>query len=204
MARLVIRSPGFENRIMELKLGVNRLGRASSNDFAIEHPAISTTHCEVEMRDGELVVRDCGSTNGTFVAGRPIKEAKVARGQTFYLGDVEVLVESTEVTVAIPKFQVPADRPNPPVVLADGAMICPRHPHLRATHQCTHCLEVMCGECAHQLRRKGGRLHHLCPKCSHPCEPFGRPRKKKNSLISLVARTVKLPFARTPKERDRE
>jgi hypothetical protein len=196
MASLVIKSPGFESRILELKIGVNRLGRGPGNDFQIEHPTISTRHCEVELVGNELVVRDCGSTNGTLVTGQRIKEARLINGQTFCLGAVEVLVESTEINVAIPKFDVPDERPKPPVVSPDGAMICPRHPEVRASYQCTHCLEVMCDACAHRLHRTGGRVHHLCPKCSHPCAPLGGPRKSKKSLFSIVTRTVKLPFAR--------
>jgi pSer/pThr/pTyr-binding forkhead associated (FHA) protein len=204
MASLVIKSPGFENRILELKIGLNRLGRGPGNDFQIEHPTISARHCEVELIGNELIMRDCGSTNGTLVAGHPVKEAKLIQGQTFCLGDVVVLVENTEVTVAIPRFDVPDERPKPPVVTSDGTMVCPRHPQKRATYQCTHCLEVMCDECAHRLRRQGGKVHHLCPRCSHPCAPLERPRKSKKSFFNLVTRTVRIPFTRGSKTNQQE
>jgi hypothetical protein len=204
MASLVIKSPGFENRILELKMGVNRLGRSPNNDFQIEHPSISARHCEVELIGNELVLRDCESTNGTLVTGQRIREARLVSGQTFCLGAVEILVESTETTVAIPKFEVPDERPKPPVVATDGVMMCPRHPEARASYQCTHCLEVMCDACAHRLHRTGGRVHHLCPKCSHPCASLGAPRKTKKSFLSIVSRTVKLPFARGSKANERD
>ena len=47
MARLLIRSDGFHNQVIELKLGVNRVGRSPANDFQIEHPTISARHCEI-------------------------------------------------------------------------------------------------------------------------------------------------------------
>ena len=201
MARLVVRSKGIQNQVIELKLGVNRFGRSAENDFQIEHPTVSSLHCEIELGNGQLLVRDCGSTNGTFVAGQLIKQAQLLEGQTLCMGDVELLVETAEVKVAIPKFEVPYEAPAPPVVLSDGSLVCPRHPQSRVTYQCTKCREVMCDACVHRLRRRGGKLLELCPRCSNPCEPIGGPRKKKKKkLLEFLTTTVKLPFVHASKE----
>lgn len=197
MARLVIKSAEMGNRVIELNLGVNRLGRSPKNDFHIEHPTVSAWHCEIVLADKGVVVRDCASANGTFVGGEQIKEAKLSAGQTLHLGEVELLVETTDVTIAIPSFDVP--RPAPPVVLSDGSLICPRHPKARATHQCTHCREVLCDACVHRLRRRGGKLMKFCPLCSHPCVPIGGEKREKKSLFGLWRKTVKLPFFHGPK-----
>src|SRR5436853_7453268 len=117
MARLIIKSEGFRSQVMELRLGVNRLGRAPHNDFQIEHKTISASHCELWLAAGEIIVRDCSSTNGTFFQGESVKEIRLSAGQSFCVGDIEILVETTDVTVAIPKFDVP--RPAPPIVLPD-------------------------------------------------------------------------------------
>ena len=153
MARLVVKDAGRGEQVIELHLGLNRLGRSSDNHFQVEHPTISATHCEVVLSEQRVLVRDCASTNGTFVDGRCIKEAELSVGQVLRLGDVELLVENTDVTIAIPTFEMP--RPAPPVILSDGSLICPRHPKARATHQCTHCREVLCDACVHWLRRRG-------------------------------------------------
>lgn len=193
MARLVIQSDGFRNQVLELKLGVNRLGRSPDNDFQIEHPTISARHCEIVLAQDKVVVRDIDSTNGTFVDQRPVREATLEAGQKLSLGDVAFLVETTEVTIAIPKFEVP--REAPPVVLSDGSLLCPRHPQTRATHQCTHCLEILCDACVHRLRRRGGHVLKLCPFCSHRCEPLGgQKKKKKKSLLRFLHKTIKLPL----------
>ena len=192
MARLVIRCAELGNRVIELNLGVNRLGRSPESDFPIEHPTVSAWHCEIVLANEAVVVRDCESANGTFVDGRRIEEAKLSVGQTLHLGEVELLVETTDVTIAIPHFDMP--RPAPPVVLSDGSLICPRHPKARATHQCTHCREVLCDACVHRLRRRGGKLMKFCPLCSHPCVPLGAEKRKKKSLLGLWRKTVKLPF----------
>src|ERR1051326_7935991 len=137
MAKLLIKSEGFHGKVLELNLGVNRFGRVEGNDFQIEHPTISAKHCEVILGDNQLIVRDCGSTNGTFIDGQPIGEARLSAGQTLRIGDVELLVETTEVNVAIPKFDTPHQ--GSPVVLSDGRLVCPRHKQALATPQCTHC-----------------------------------------------------------------
>lgn len=200
MAKLMIKSPGFHNQVINLNLGVNRFGRSPGNDFVIEHATVSSKHCEIALSDGEVIVRDCGSTNGTYINDQPVMEATLAEGQVLRLGDVDFVVESTDVTIAIPKFEVA--RPAPPVVLTDGSLVCPRHKHAHATHQCTHCREVLCDECVHRLRRRGGKLLKLCPLCSHRVELIGGEKKKKKTFLGFLQRTVKLPFLRHDKEAD--
>lgn len=195
MARLQITSPGFHDRVIELRLGTNRFGRASANDFQIDHPTISARHCEILLSETEIILRDCQSTNGTFVNEESVSaEAVLIAGQKLRFGDVELLVENTDVTVAIPKFEV--QRPAPPVVLTDGSLICPRHRHVKATHQCTHCHEVMCDDCVHHLRRRGGKVLKLCPVCSHKCVRIGGEKQKKKTFLGFLQKTVKLPFIR--------
>ncbi len=200
MARLVVKTNGVQNQVIELRLGVNRFGRSPDNDFRIDHPTISAFHCEIELGEGVLLLRDHDSTNGTFVEGQPVKEAKLVAGQSFAIGDVELFVENTDVKIEIPHFELPSEAPAPPVVLSDGSLVCPRHPRTRVTYQCTKCREVMCDACVHRLRRRGGKLLELCPRCSSPCEPIGvQKKKKKKKLLDLLTTTIKLPFLHTTK-----
>ncbi|HOP97157.1 MAG TPA: FHA domain-containing protein [Verrucomicrobiota bacterium] len=197
MARLVIISSTLESRSFELKLGVNRIGRSSDNDFQIPHPTISNRHCEVAVSESGVLLRDLGSTNGTFVNGQRVSEVALAAGQIVRLGDIELLVDSVEITVAIPKF-VDADLPAPPVVLTDGSMLCPRHQQSQAAFKCTVCREIMCDACVHRLRRRGSkRTLLLCPVCSSPVEPIDRRTKpKKKSIFTRTGETVKMKLAR--------
>jgi len=201
MARLVVKSDGFRNQVIELHLGLNRLGRSPENHFQIEHASVSASHCEVVLGANAVTVRDCDSTNGTFVDGEPVTEAQLHAGETLSLGDVELLVQSTDVRIAIPKIELPP-RAAPPVVLSDGALLCPRHSRARVTHQCTHCREVMCDACVHKLRRRGGKVLKLCPLCSHKCEPLAGEGKKKRSVLGFLQKTVKLPFLHAKRKQD--
>ncbi len=196
MASLMIRTEGFRNQVFELRLGANRFGRNPANDFQIDHPTVSSRHCEIALVGDGLEVRDCNSTNGTFVDGLAVQRARLSAGQILRLGEVELVVESTEVNVAIPKFD-PAHT-APPVVMDDGSLVCPRHPGVRASYQCIHCHEVLCADCVHDLRRKGSAKGlKLCPLCSHRCEPLGGAvKRKKKHLFGLLEKTVKLPFHR--------
>ena len=192
---MLIKSEGFGDQVINLRLGVNRFGRSKDNDFQITHATVSGRHCEIVLDAQEVRVRDCGSTNGTFLDGERIHSAPLCAGQTLRLGDVEFLVEATDVTIAIPKYEAPYEAPAPPVVLSDGSLVCPRHPQAPATHRCTRCREVMCDACVHRLRRRGGKLWKLCPVCSFPCEPIeGVKKKRKRSLLDLLQKTVKLPM----------
>ncbi len=194
MARLLIKTEGLEDRTFELRLGINRVGRDPGCDFPIEHSTVSSMHCELVLSNDGVMIRDCNSTNGTFVNGEPVKEAWLRAGQTVNLGDVELFVENTDVKVTIPKFE--RERPKPPVVLPGGAMLCPRHPHSQVTYKCTHCKEVMCGSCVRVLQRKGGPLLFLCPLCSHKCKRIaGDEKPKKKGFLDFLPVTVKLPFA---------
>jgi hypothetical protein len=198
MARLVGRSDGFRDRVIELHLGLNRLGRSPENDFTIDHPSVSAWHCELYLGAQEITVRDCESTNGTFLNGEPIQKSVLQQGQTLCLGDVELFVDSIEIRVAIPKIEIA--RAAPPVVLSDGSLLCPRHPKAKVTHQCTHCREVLCEKCVHRLRRRGGKLLKLCALCSHACVPLGGEEKKKKSILGFLQKTVRLPLLSKSKE----
>lgn len=191
MARLLVKTHGVANSILELRLGVNRLGRGEDNHFRILHSTVSTHHCELTLGDGSIQLKDCGSTNGTFVNGNRVNEAWLYSGQTLRLGDVELFVECTEVKVAIPQY----DRSGPaPVVLENGITLCPRHAESPVIYRCTVCREVMCLACVHRLRRRGGRTYRFCPICSGAVELVGGKKMVKKSLLGRIKRTVQASF----------
>jgi hypothetical protein len=204
MARLLIKTPGFENRTLELRLGVNRVGRDPNCDFPIIHATVSADHCEIVVSADGVLLRDCGSTNGTFLNGDAVKEAWLMRGQEVRLGDVELFVESTEVNVVIPQYE--RERPKPPTLLEGGMVACNRHPQTPALYKCTHCHDVMCNQCIKIMRIKGGQALFLCPVCSHKCEMIQIPaqEKKKRGIIGFLQDTVRLKFGRrTPDEKSK-
>ncbi|MBN1200786.1 MAG: VWA domain-containing protein [Anaerolineae bacterium] len=58
---------------MELGDGVC-IGRADDNDIVIDLPPVSDHHCEIVRQGENLVLRDLGSTNGTFANGGTVTD----------------------------------------------------------------------------------------------------------------------------------
>jgi hypothetical protein len=204
MARLQIQTDGagLESRSLNLHLGSNQVGRSSDCDFQIDHSTISSRHCELILSNEGVLLRDCNSTNGTFIDGEPVKEAWLRPGQMVNLGEVKLLVEVTEIAISIPTFQQP---PAPqhkfpqagvgsPVVMPPGTLVCPRHVRFLATYKCKKCNELMCGKCVHVLKRQGGPALLLCPVCSGQCERIQSGAAKKKTFLDKLRRTVKMPF----------
>src|SRR5947209_4943278 len=93
MPKLVVKPGSPASWAIDLKSGTNSLGRGFANDFRIEDPSVSGSHCQILLTNGATFIRDLGSTNGTFINGRPIKEAYLQPGQTLHLGGVELLFQ---------------------------------------------------------------------------------------------------------------
>jgi RsiW-degrading membrane proteinase PrsW (M82 family) len=56
------------------------IGRTLNNGFVIEHPSVSKRHARIVIEDNDYALYDLGSSNGTFVNGKRIKETKLQDG----------------------------------------------------------------------------------------------------------------------------
>ena len=63
-----------------------KLGRESHCDIHLEDSEASRTHAEIDFVDGDYVLRDLGSSNGTFVNGNRITEHKLCVGDRVQIG----------------------------------------------------------------------------------------------------------------------
>ena len=204
MARLLIKTEGLECRSINLRLGVNQIGRGPDCDFQIDHPSVSSRHCELILSTDGLLIRDQQSTNGTCIDGQPATESWLRPGQNVALGGVILFVENTDVTISIPRFQqppvvqhkFPPAGVGSPVVMPIGALVCPRHQSDLATYRCIQCSELVCGKCLHVVSRRGGQALSLCPVCSGHCVPIMAEPQKKKTFLETLRKTVKMPFTR--------
>jgi pSer/pThr/pTyr-binding forkhead associated (FHA) protein len=103
MPRLVLLSEGFTGRTYELKTEKTTVGRVEDNALHIPDGSVSSHHAEFLLRGSEVVIKDLGSTNGSFINGERITEAVLKPGQTLRLGMVEMRLESPESASAAAK-----------------------------------------------------------------------------------------------------
>jgi pSer/pThr/pTyr-binding forkhead associated (FHA) protein len=94
MPRLVLLSEGLTGRTYELKGDKTTVGRVSDNAFEIPEASVSSHHCELLLRGNELLVKDLGSTNGTFINGDKIEEGVLKPGQILRVGMIEMQLET--------------------------------------------------------------------------------------------------------------
>ncbi|MBM4061274.1 MAG: FHA domain-containing protein [Planctomycetes bacterium] len=67
-----------------------RIGRKPGNDLVLHDEKTSGVHAEIVGENDRHVLRDLGSTNGTFLDGRRITEIVLTPGDTVMLGRVRV------------------------------------------------------------------------------------------------------------------
>ena len=197
MARLVIESEGANASPRELNWGLTRIGRGSDNDVVISHPSVSYHHCELELGLDFVILRDCGSTNGTFVNEQPIKEVRLEPGQNLRVGQIVARVEWSREPVAVPKIEV--QRPPESVALEDGVLSCRNHSTVSAVWHCRKCDKFFCLSCARGVNLVGRPEHKLCPMCSGHLElaPWARGKGRKKSIWGRLKRA----FSRTMRMR---
>jgi hypothetical protein len=76
--------------------GATRIGRSRECDIFLVDPSVSRNHALLDVRAGNLVVRDAGSTNGTFVNGERVQMRTLQPGDRVAFGKSEMLVERGE------------------------------------------------------------------------------------------------------------
>ncbi len=69
-----------------------RIGRASDNDVTVRDQRVSRYHARIGVAGGTLAIEDLGSSNGTFVDGRPVTRASLAPGAVVTIGDTHLRV----------------------------------------------------------------------------------------------------------------
>lgn len=72
------------------------IGRASGSDIMLTDDFTSRTHATIEKKDGEWVIFDCGSRNGTWVNHHPVDAACLRYGDILRVGMTDfVIMEAT-------------------------------------------------------------------------------------------------------------
>ena len=163
---------------------MNHFGRSTQNHFTINDPTVSPHHCDITLSADGLSLRDCGSAKGTFVNGKRVKKAVLQTGQTLRLGDVDLLVETTEVTIRIPTVERPVPAPPPMEPVREAH--CPRHPEFKFTFRCSNCHEPLCEGCVSRVRREKGKMLIICSLCGRTAEPLVSDDPAQSAAIACL------------------
>lgn len=166
------------------------MGRASSCDMVVDHPAISRTHAIFEQIDGKYVVTDMGSKNGLYlddvrVSGRH----RLMEADRLQIGPAVVSFYTSEApperALPAPAKQLPARRDDLSIATQskDGVIIhctcgtrlwIPRE-MVGGRGQCPKCrktvdlvdpdapLKSVCSICQWEIA--ADQAQHICPNC---------------------------------------
>lgn len=105
-----------------------RIGRSEEVSLQLAFSAVSSQHAELFLQEGRLMVRDLGSTNGTFVNGAQISEAvELSEGSILQIAHFWMHVRKLVQQPAL------ASAPITPTIVndaSDGALALTRFPDL--------------------------------------------------------------------------
>jgi len=111
--RLVNRQP--DGKTSEFALGAKTtLGRHPANAVRIADREVSKEHASIERVGNSFLLRDLGSSNGTFVNGRRVRELRLREGDEISLGNSKLVFHMGEapgasgVTVVATTHSAPA------------------------------------------------------------------------------------------------
>jgi hypothetical protein len=85
-AELVLVEKGKATRAFPLERDRVIIGRLAESDVVLSDPGASRRHAEVRREDGEFIISDLGSTNGTQVNGSMIGEKRLEEGDRITIG----------------------------------------------------------------------------------------------------------------------
>jgi pSer/pThr/pTyr-binding forkhead associated (FHA) protein len=117
---LVVASGAHQGKFIQIVGPQFLIGRDAGCNLRPASQAISKTHCGVLVRDGQVFVKDFGSTNGTLINDVLVRSAEVAvaNGATLKLGPLDFIVR---IEVAAPQpdgTPLPAATPEAVAALA--------------------------------------------------------------------------------------
>lgn len=86
MALLICKNEGESARIVPLGNAILFIGRDPSSGIYIDTSEISRNHASISFVDGKYILRDNGSTNGSFLNGEKIAKGVLAHGDEIRFG----------------------------------------------------------------------------------------------------------------------
>jgi len=95
MPKLHFTGGEFDGTVYDLTLEKTSVGRSHTNTVVICDRLVSARHCDILVNGSEVIVRDLGSRNGTFVNNRRLQNQQcgVKSGHIIVFGSVQARLE---------------------------------------------------------------------------------------------------------------
>ncbi|MFN0010105.1 MAG: FHA domain-containing protein [Phycisphaerales bacterium] len=135
-ANLVMVKPDGTSKEIPIDRDVFIVGRDDGARLRIPLPSVSRRHCEIVKDDGELLVTDKGSSNGTYVNGKRVKETELAPGDLLCIGPIVFVVRidghprQIDAKDSFAAGSVTED--------SDGSSVAPAHHHSGGSRAASH------------------------------------------------------------------
>jgi translation initiation factor IF-1 len=76
------------------------IGRSSDLDMVLVEDMVSRKHAKISTTNGQVIIQDMGSTNGTFVNGEKVKRVRLREGDRILIGTSIIKLISMDETSA--------------------------------------------------------------------------------------------------------
>lgn len=147
----------------EVGPGVCLIGSGPENHLILQHSSVALSHCSLSLDGGAMLLRDLGSTAGTYVEGERVDETELLPGAKFRAGEVELQLRAGR-----PAARIEAEAPaGPTATPAPANARCKHHPRAVARFHCPKCAQYFCELC---VETRAGRGIRVCRKCGTQCE----------------------------------
>ncbi len=126
MPKVIVSIDGVVIKEVQLTKDRTTLGRRPYNDIVIDNLAVSGEHAVIQLVDGEAVLEDLNSTNGTYINGKAIKKQPLQNNDSIEIGKYKIRFHSDQTGAGLDKTMVIKPGSVPGVVQHIAAI-----PHLR-------------------------------------------------------------------------
>ena len=106
MPKVIVSIDGVVIKEVQLTKDRTTLGRRPYNDIVIDNLAVSGEHAVIQIADGEAVLEDLNSTNGTYINGKAIKKQPLQNNDSIEIGKYKIRFQSDQAGAGFDKTKV--------------------------------------------------------------------------------------------------
>jgi pSer/pThr/pTyr-binding forkhead associated (FHA) protein len=93
---LVVDRGGHKGKVFPIRISPLRIGRDDDCQLRTSNLYVSHRHCELLSEGDKIILRDCNSTNGTFINGEKVEQqAELHEGDRLNIGPMIFVVRQT-------------------------------------------------------------------------------------------------------------